>query len=81
MDEKSNSGEPEDTDNEATLRLRQLAGDTPGPKEARQEARVGPDTQARQGAEKKPAREPAPTEANPLSEAEGRPLDRRDKSP
>ena len=65
----------ENEDNETTLRLRQLRGETPGPQKARQEARVGPDTQARE------AREPAPGDANPRSDPKGRPLDRRDHSP
>lgn len=65
----------ENEDNETTLRLRQLRGDTPGPEAARQEARTGPDTQKRE------AKEPAPADANPTSDPEGRPLDRRKSSP
>lgn len=37
----------ENDDNEATLRHRQLMGETPGPEHARQEAREGPNTQRR----------------------------------
>jgi hypothetical protein len=51
---------PED-DNEATLRLRDLAGERPPRATAKQEARVGPDTDptlAKDG-----AREPAPGDA------------------
>lgn len=55
----------ENEDNETTLRLRQMRGETPGPEKARQEARVPP----------------APAEANPTSDPEGRPLDRRERSP
>jgi len=64
----------DNTDNEATLRERQRAGDTPGPAGARQEARVGPDTQRRAA---DGAREPAPGEANPRAAREGRGGDRR----
>jgi len=64
-------------DNEATLRHRQLMGDTPGPSNVRQEARVGPDTQRRAA---DGAREPAPGEANPLAEHDGRHRDRRTSS-
>lgn len=81
----------ENEDNETTLRLRRMNGDTPGPRAARQDARVGPDTQRRDpdtqrrdpdgGRAADGAREPAPGEANPLSREEGRPLDRRDHSP
>ena len=62
--------------NETTLRDAQLSGETPGPAGARQEARVGPDTQRRA---KDGAREPAPAEANPLGEATER--DRRTSEP
>lgn len=62
-------------DNEAELRDRQLHGETPPPRAARQEARVGPDAQARR------EDAPAPGEANPTSEPEGRPLDRREREP
>lgn len=76
----------ENEDNEATLRHRQRMGETPGPEHARQEAREGPNTPRRpaaSGREKTTsdgAREPAPGEANRLSEPEGRPLDRRRSS-
>ena len=91
----------ENEDNETTLRLRQLRGETPGPAAAHQEARDGPDTQRRDGPDvasrdarttldaragpdagaAREAKEPAPGDANPTSDPEGRPLDRRTRSP
>lgn len=64
-------------ESEAELRLRQLRGETPGPAGAKQEARVGPDTQKRasDGAE-----EPAPGEANKRAEHEGRGGDQREST-
>ena len=56
-------------DNEAELRARDWMGDRPSRATAHQEPRD------------RPAREPAPGDANPLSAPEGHPLDRRERSP
>lgn len=63
-----------DTDDETELRLAQRNGQSPPASDVHPEARIGSDAQRRE------AREPAPTEANPLSEPEARPLDSRTSS-
>ena len=69
MDYCGDAAHADDTDNEAELRVRDWMGDRPPRANAHQEPRD------------RPAREPAPGAANPLSGPEGRPLDRRERAP